>query len=140
MSYSQEKKLPEEITNNIMDTSKYNERVKKTKLALVAFKNYYSQYKYRLPDDWSVNSFQEFINILNPIFENKDLINEAWFSEYHKMLFTDFLHEFRQVFGEYTGSQIGKGHDGFVLHVVKTVNQQLISPLEEMKKLKNSII
>lgn len=140
MSYSQGKKLPEEITSNIMDTSKYNERVEKTKLALRRFQNYYTQYKYKLPDEWSVNSFQDFINIFHPIYQNKDLMNEDWFSEYHKMLFIDFLYEFRHVFGEYTGSQIGKGHDDFVLHVVKTVNQQLISPLEEMKKIKNSFI
>lgn len=140
MSYSQEKKLPEEITSNIMDTSKYNERVEKTKIALRRFKNYYSQYRHKHPDYWTVNSFQDFINILNPIFENKDLINEPWFSDYHKILFIEFLYEFRSVFGEYTGSQMGRGHDDFVLHVVKTVNQQLISPLEEMKKIKKSII
>ena len=126
--------IPEEIEPNIMDTKIYLERIKKTKKSLNVFKNYYAQFKYKLPDDWTVNAFQDFINIFVPIYENKDLMNEPWFKEHHKMLFRDFLFEFRQVFGEYIARQLGKGHDDFVYNVIKTVNQQLINRLEEMKK------
>ncbi len=126
--------LPEEIEPNIMDTNIYIERVKKTKRSLNTFKNYYAQFKYKLADGWTVNDFQDFINIFTPIYENKDFMNESWFKEHHKMLFKNFLFEFRQVFGEYIARQLGKGHDDFVYNVIKTVNQKLINPLEEMKK------
>tara|TARA_B100000963_G_C22635213_1_gene677235 strand:+ start:127 stop:531 length:405 start_codon:yes stop_codon:yes gene_type:complete len=126
--------LPEEITENIIDTKKYFERVEKTKLALRRFERYYRQYKYILPEEWSVNSFQDFINIFIPIFENKDLVNEVWFKEYHKLLFQEFLVEFCVVFNKYTVLQYGKGYDDFVLKVIKVVKHNLILPLSEMKR------
>ena len=127
--------IPEDISRDIVGTKEYLERVEKTKKSLRSFENYYySYYRYKYPDDWTVNSFQDFINIFTPIYENKDLISELWFQQYYKMLFKDFLIEFRSVFGEYMGRQFGKGHDDFVFNVVKLVNQKLIGPLEEMNK------
>ena len=127
--------IPEDISRDIVDTKEYLERVEKTKKSLRRFENYYySYYRYKYPDDWTVNSFQDFINIFTPIYENKDLISELWFQQYYKMLFKDFLIEFRSVFGEYMGRQFGKGNDDFVFNVVKLVNQKLIGPLEEMNK------
>ena len=127
--------ITEDISRDIVDTKEYLERVEKIKKSLQRFENYYyTHYRYKYPDDWTVNSFQDFINIFTPIYENKDLISELWFQQYYKMLFKDFLIEFRDVFGKYVGRQLGKGHDNFVFNVVKQVNNKLIGPLEEMNK------
>ena len=122
------------IKPNIVDTKKYFERVEKTKLLLHRFKIHYEKYRFLLPEEWGINSFQDFIILLTPVYKNKDLMNEKWFKEYHKMIFIDFLEDFKEVFKEYTAIHFGRGNDEFVLNIIKSVNQKLIKPLEEMKK------
>ena len=121
-------------SQNIIDSKKHIERIEKTKLALFRFKNYYAQHRFLLPEEWGINSFQEFINIITSIYQNKDLMQEEWFKEYHNILFIEFLIEFRKIFKEYTAIQFGRGNDDFVLKLIKILNQKLITPLEEMKQ------
>ena len=130
----QQGNLPEEITNNIIDTKLHLERVEKTKRALQVFHNYYQHFQQKLPEDWMVNDFQDFINILKPIIENKDFLNEAWFKKYHRALFYSFLRDFQEALGLYGARQFGKGSDEFVMHVIKVSNQNVTAPLTEMKK------
>ena len=123
-----------DIKTNIIDAKLYFERVEKTKLLLHRFKRYYEQHMFALPEEWGINSFQDFIRLFTPIYKNRDLMNEKWFRKYHKMLFIDFLVEFKIVFKDFTKVHFGRGNDEFVLNIIKIVNQQLIKPLEEMKK------
>ena len=46
----QQGNLPEEITNNIIDTKLHLERVEKTKRALQVFQNYYQHFQQKLPE------------------------------------------------------------------------------------------
>ena len=130
----QQGNLPEEITNNIIDTKLHLERVEKTKRALKVFKNYYQHFQQKLPENWMVNDFQDFIDILKPIIDNKDFLNEAWFKQYHRDLFYSFLRDFQEALGLYGARQFGKGSDEFVMHVIKVSNQNVTAPLTEMKK------
>lgn len=130
----QQGNLPEEITDNIIDTKLHLERVEKTKRALRVFQNYYQHFQKKLPEDWMVNDFEDFIDILDPIIKNKDFLNEAWFKQYHRALFYSFLRDFQEALGLYGARQFGKGMDEFVMRVIKASNQNVTAPLTEMKK------